>query len=224
MNDHPDPILLVFLRDPASYPHQPHDIREIQTHSSLVFVVPPFVYKIKKPVDFGFLDFSSLEKRRHFCHREVELNSRLAPDIYLGVEAITRQGSGFAFGGDGPLAEVAVKMRELSSDGFLDGRIRNGTADEPELDRVARVLTNFYQNQSPSAEIELWGKVEKLRVSTDENFSQTRALLDSRDPLLAFVLLFVGLEHPVHLRSESGIDDLLPRPFRACNIAAGEQG
>ena len=84
MNDPTDPSLLAFLRDPASYPHDPREIREVHTHASLVFVAPPFVYKIKKPVDLGFLDFSTLEKRRHFCEREVELNSRLAPGIYLG--------------------------------------------------------------------------------------------------------------------------------------------
>ena len=66
MDPHVDPALLAFLRDPASYPHGPQEIRELHTHASLVFVVPPFVYKIKKPVDFGFLDFSTVEKRRSF--------------------------------------------------------------------------------------------------------------------------------------------------------------
>ncbi len=177
MHDLPDSRLLAFLRDPASYPHRPRELREIHTHASLVFVVPPFVYKIKKPVDFGFLDFSSLEKRRHFCHREVELNSRLAPGIYLGVETITRQPSGFSFGGDGPPVEVAVRMRELPPGGFLHELLRNGTAGQPELDRVARVLADFYQKQPPSPEIARWGTIENLRISTDENFSQTRAFI-----------------------------------------------
>lgn len=172
-----DSNLLAFLRDPASYPHHPRELREIHTHSSLVFVVPPFVYKIKKPVNFGFLDFSSLEKRRHFCQREVELNSRLAPGIYLGVESITRQTSGFSFGGDGPLAEVAVKMRELPAGGFLDELVCNGTAGEPELNRLACVLAEFYQKQPPLPEIASSGNVENLRISTDENFSQTRAFM-----------------------------------------------
>ena len=81
-------MLLTFLNDPASYPHRPRKVTMVQTHSSWVFLVSPFVYKIKKPVNFGFLDFSTLAKRKHFCLREVELNRRLSPDVYLGVVPI----------------------------------------------------------------------------------------------------------------------------------------
>jgi len=72
------------LRAPASYPHEPVEVRFLQTHASFVFLVPPFVYKVKKAVDLGFLDFSTLEKRRWFCHREVELNRRLTKDVPIG--------------------------------------------------------------------------------------------------------------------------------------------
>jgi len=186
MDGHFDSDLLAFMRDPASYPHLPQEVREVHTHASLVFIVPPYVYKIKKPVDLGFLDFSSLEKRRHFCAREVELNSRLAPGIYLGVETITRQGGGFAFGGDGPVVEVAVRMRLLSADGFMDLRIRNGTAGVPEVERVAHALADFYQQQKPTPEIAQWGVIEKLRVSTDENFVQTEAFVGKTISRAAF--------------------------------------
>ena len=186
MHEHFDPHLLAFLRDPASYPHRPLEIREIHTHASLVFLVPAFVYKIKKPVDFGFLDFSTLEKRRHFCQREVELNSRLAPGIYLGVVPITRQGDGFAFGGDGPVVEYAVRMRELPSDGFLSERLKAGNAGEPELERVAVLLADFYQKQRSTPEIAEWGTPEKLRLSTEENFSQTRAFIGDTISRAAF--------------------------------------
>ena len=108
MHAHVDPALLAFLRNPASYPHRPSEVREVHTHASLVFLVPPFVYKIKKPVDFGFLDFSTLEKRRHFCQREVELNSRLAPGVYQGVVPVTREKNRFGFGGSGRSVDYAV--------------------------------------------------------------------------------------------------------------------
>ena len=173
MDEHFDSLLLAFLRDPASYPHHPRELRELHTHGSLVFVVPPLVYKIKKPVDLGFLDFSTLEKRRHFCEREVELNSRLAPGVYLGVESITREDDGFAFGGSGPVVEWAVKMECLPAGGFLDARIKAGTAGEAELERVAQTLAAFYQKQRQTPEIATWGTIAKLRVSTDENFAQT---------------------------------------------------
>ncbi len=177
MHEHFDPGLLAFLRDPASYPHHPSGIREIHTHASLVFVAPPFVYKIKKPVNFGFLDFSTPEKRRHFCLREVELNSRLSPGVYLSVETITRAKNGFAFNGRGPVVEHALRMRELSGEGFLDARVRAGTAGEAELERVARTLAAFYRKQPSPPEIAGWGSVGKLRLSTDENFRQTRAFI-----------------------------------------------
>ncbi len=186
MHEHFDPHLLAFLRDRASYPHGPDEIREVHTHASLVFIVPPFVYKIKKPVNFGFLDFSTLEKRRHFCEREVALNSRLAPGIYLGVEAITRQGDGFAFGGEGPAIEYAIRMIRMDPEGFLDVRLENGTAGEAEMERVAGTLAEFYQSQKPDPEIAEWGTIEKLRISTDENFSQTGSFIGTTLSQAAF--------------------------------------
>ncbi len=174
MNGHVDPALLAFLRDPASYPHRPRVVSEAHTHASLVFLVPPLVYKIKKPVDFGFLDFSTLEKRRHYCQREVELNSRLARGIYQGVVPITRQADACAFAGDGPVVEYAVRMTYLEPDGFLNSRLQKGNAGEAELERVARTLAVFYQNQPSPREIAEWGSIAKLRISTDENFAQTR--------------------------------------------------
>src|SRR6266540_5471448 len=90
--------LLPFLLTPQSYPHRPRTVRLVQTHASFVFIAPPFVYKVKKPVNFGFLNFSTLEKRRHFCEREVTLNRRLSPDIYLGVVPISTRDGRFTFG------------------------------------------------------------------------------------------------------------------------------
>jgi len=111
--------LVSFLESPASYPHGPEEIRAVQTHISWVFIASPFVFKVKKPVDLGFLDFSSLEKRRYFCRREVELNRRLAPEIYLDVVPIYKTASGFSFDAEGEIAEYSVKMRELAQGWFL---------------------------------------------------------------------------------------------------------
>ncbi len=164
--------LLPFLLNPQSYPHRPRTVRLIQTHSSFVLVAPPFVYKVKKPVNFGFLDFSTLEKRRQFCEREVELNRRLCPHTYLGVVPIVRNRGGFAFGTDGTVVEYAVRMRRLRDGCFLDQRIHRGEVGAADLNRVVRVLRDFYRAQEPTPEIESWGRVERLRISTDENFRQ----------------------------------------------------
>jgi aminoglycoside phosphotransferase family enzyme/predicted kinase len=167
--------LISFLESPASYPHGPPGVHSIQTHISLVFIAPPFVFKVKKPVNLGFLDFSSLEKRHHFCQREVELNRRLCPGVYLGVVPIYRTGSDFSFKADGEIVEYGVKMKQLPGGGFLSGLLAKGFVGEKEINRVISCLHRFYESETPSREIEEWGTPEKLKISTDENFAQVES-------------------------------------------------
>jgi len=96
--------LVTFLSSPASYLHRPAEVRLLQTHISWVFIASPFVFKVKKPVNLGFVDFSTLERRRHFCQREVDLNRRLCPEIYLGVVPIYKTASVFSFDSDGQIS------------------------------------------------------------------------------------------------------------------------
>lgn len=165
--------LLPFMLNPKSYPHQPKRVRLVQTHSSFVFVVAPFVYKIKKSVNFGFLNFSTLEKRRHFCEREVVLNRRLSPSIYLGVVPISIRNGEFEFGTSGDIIEYAVQMRKLSERYFLDALLQRNSVTPSDIDRIANTLKEFYEAQHPTREIEEWGAISRLQISTDENFRQT---------------------------------------------------
>jgi len=116
------------LSAPAAYPHDPDRIDFEQTHISLVALVPPRVYKIKKPVSLKYLDFSTLERRRHFCEQEVRLNRRLAPDTYEGVVPIVDTDDGLRVDGApdaGPVVEVAVAMCYLDPDrDWPAGRLR----------------------------------------------------------------------------------------------------
>jgi uncharacterized protein len=169
--------LLPFLLNPNSYPHRPRRVRLVQTHSSFVFLVPPFVYKVKKPVNFGFLNFSTLEKRRYFCEREIELNQRLCPKMYLGVVPISRKNGRFMFGAGDKVVEYAVQMRKLSDRGFLDQLVERDEVVPGDLNRIVIVLKQFYEAQQPTEEIEAWGRIERLRISTDENFRQTREFI-----------------------------------------------
>ena len=166
--------LLPFLLNPRSYPHQPCAVRLIQTHASFVLIAPPFVYKVKKPVNFGFLNFSTLEKRRHFCEREVVLNRRLSPNVYLGVVPISTRNGRFVFGAGDEVVEYAVQMRKLSERHFLDRLVERDEVVPGDLNRIAILLRQFYDAQHPSEEIEAWGRIDRLRISTDENFRQTR--------------------------------------------------
>ena len=156
--------LLPFLLNPRSYPHRPRTVRLVQTHASFVFLAPPLVYKVKKPVNFGFLNFSTLEQRRHFCEREVVLNRRLSPDIYLGVVPISRREGRFVFGDGDAVVEYAVQMRKLADGGFLDQLIARQRVGPADLNRIAAVLKDFYEAQHPTAEIEAWGRIDRLRI------------------------------------------------------------
>lgn len=169
--------LLAFLRDARSYRGKCEPIRVLQTHASYLALAGRFVFKVKKRVNFGFLDFSTLAKRRHFCEREVLLNRRLCPDIYRGVVPISMNGDRLAFGLRGEIVEYAVKMRRLPERYFLPRLVRLGKVAARDVDAIVATLAPFYKAQESTPEIAAWGRIAKLRVSTDENFRQLRAFI-----------------------------------------------
>ncbi len=132
---------------------------------------------MKKPVNLGFLDFSTLEKRHHFCQREIELNRRLCPETYLDVISIYETESGFSFSPPGDIVEYAVKMKELPHGWFLSELLEKNLVSEKEINRVISTLHRFYQSETPTPEIEQWGAPEKLKISTDENFTQVEPFI-----------------------------------------------
>ena len=99
------------LLRPEAYPDPTNSVSLLQTHVSFIFITDEFVYKIKKPVDFGFLNFTTLDRRRFYCHEEVRLNRRLCPDIYLGVVTVRESGAGATFRDEGTITDYAVKMK-----------------------------------------------------------------------------------------------------------------
>src|SRR5205809_1052005 len=121
--------LIEELSNPNAYPFPVSNVEVRQTHISVVFLAGPYAYKIKKPVQFGFLDFGTLEKRHHFCEEEVRLNRRLAADVYLGVVPVTTSESGLQMEGEREPVEWAVKMQRLPDETTLEKRLRKGEAD-----------------------------------------------------------------------------------------------
>src|SRR5436309_8030766 len=105
--------LIEALSRPEAYPGSVEHVQVRHTHISVVFLAGPFAYKLKKPVNLGFLDFSTPEKRLHFCEQEVRLNRRLAPSVYLGVVPVVRTAQGVRFEGEGEVIDWAVKMQRL---------------------------------------------------------------------------------------------------------------
>lgn len=169
------PSMLNDLLNPASLPDRTESVSLVQTHISLVFVADEFVYKVKKPVDFGFLDFTTLEKRRHFCHQEVSLNQRLAKDVYVGVLAITYDDKkGYRIGeGEGAIVDYAVKMKKIPEEVLMKSHFNRGELREDHLREIARVLAKFHLSAKRSPEIDRFGEPEVFKINTDENFEQT---------------------------------------------------
>lgn len=149
-----------------------------ETHISWVFLDGDDVFKIKKPVDMGFLDFSTLEKRRVACEAEVRLNRRLAEGIYLGVVPVTFGPDGrHQLEGAGELVDWAVHMRRLPDADRADVRLSQGRFQPEDIEAVAARLARFHAASAPTEEAARFGGVETVRRNVEENFEQTRTSL-----------------------------------------------
>lgn len=169
-----DPYQLETLLQPERYPEPTSAVRHLQTHISHLFLTDQFVYKLKKPVDFGFLDFTTLERRRHFCHEELRLNRRLSPDIYLEVVALHDDGSGgLCFGGEGEVIEYAVKMRRLPEERMLDRLLAADQVTQADIEAIARVVAAFHATAVTDQRIASFGSVATIRANWLENLRQT---------------------------------------------------
>ncbi|GAB1430267.1 bifunctional aminoglycoside phosphotransferase/ATP-binding protein [Ignavibacteria bacterium] len=171
--------LIGFLGDSRSYRHFPATVSIIQTHASIVAVASPYVYKIKKNVNLGFLDYSALEARRFYSEREVELNSRLAHDIYLGITPIIRspKNGQLMFSETGESVEYAVTMRQIPDDALLKNRLAKKRVTRADMVIIGRLLGEFYRSQNPDRHISLFGTPENIRFSVEENFEQTKCFV-----------------------------------------------
>jgi len=177
------------LLTPEAYPNKPREVKLIQTQMSFIFLTGDYVYKVKKPVNLGYLDYTSLEKRHFFCHQELELNRRLCPDAYLAVVPITvslrgasepkprakRRGRSnlLCVEGEGKAVEYAVKMRQLPQEHMMDVLLLNNQVSQEMVARVAEKLVNFHQKAETNPEIAAFGKLDTICQNCDENFSQT---------------------------------------------------
>jgi aminoglycoside phosphotransferase family enzyme len=166
------PTLIRALTAPSAYPH-PAPVECRQTHASAVFLVGELVYKVKKPADLGFLDFTTLAKRRHFCEEEVRLNRRLAPGVYLGVVPITLAGAGVAMEGEGEPVEWAVKMRRLPDDATLERRLGRSEMDPGQMRSLARRVAAFHAGAACGPHIARFGAFEVVAGNARDNFVQS---------------------------------------------------
>ena len=169
-------IVEALLR-PDGYKEETGQIELRQTHISFIFLTRDFAYKIKKSVDFGFLDFTTLEKRRFFCEKELVLNRRLCGDMYLDVVPI-KKSEVIMINGEGKTIEYAVKMRRISEEKIMTRLLEEGKVDKEDIDRIARVIAEFHLRAENSEKIDKFGSFSIIDTNWRENFDQTREFID----------------------------------------------
>ena len=147
----------------------------IETHISWVYVLDRDVFKVKKPVDLGFLNFRSYGHRRHACQEEVRLNARLAPGVYRGVVPITRGADGrCVVGGNGPIIDCAVHMERLSDEGRADTMLARDELSGACIDRIAAFIARFHESARADEKVSRCGRASVIERNVQENFDQTR--------------------------------------------------
>ena len=166
------PPLFAALANPACYPHPVAGVRVLETHISWVLLTGEYAYKIKKPVNLGFLDFSTLGLRRHYCEEELRLNRRLAPELYLGLVEIRGTPQAPRVGGDGPVLEYAVRMREFPQASLASRVLARGAFDAPEVDALAGVIAEFHARAPLARAHESFGTPEAVLSAALQNFDQ----------------------------------------------------
>jgi len=192
--------LVEFLQHPSSYPERPSTIRLVETHISWVFIGDEYVYKVKKPVNFGFLDFSSLDKRRFYVAEELRLNARFSPDIYLGVVPISAHGESYLLGDDSHVIDYALKMKRINEEQMLHRLLAAGTVTEHDLRRVGVHLARIYERIPSDAKARSFGSLETISQNITENFEQTSRYIggpvsrDRYDRIECWSLTFMGTQ------------------------------
>lgn len=194
-----------------AYANEVGEVRLIETHVSHLFFIGEYVYKVKKPVNYGFLDFTSLEKRRHYCVREVELNSRISPDVYAGVVPICDDNGHIRVEGEGEVVEYAVKMRRLPPERAMNELLRNDKVSADDINAIAAKIARFHDYAATSKEITALGSIEAVGQNVEENFDQTRKYIGTAitqekfDDIVAYSRAFLDVKADVfRSRAEAG--------------------
>lgn len=168
------PPLIEAMLDPTFYPHHPKTVELIQTHISYIFLTGELVYKVKKPVNFGFLDFTTLEKRRHFCEEEIRLNKRFSPEVYIKAIPISQVDNAFRVGDDSRVVEYAVTMKRINEDHMLYRLLKAGKVKSEDMERIGRHLAKAYAAIPSDEKAQAFGSLDVISINIVENFEQTK--------------------------------------------------
>lgn len=192
--------LIRALQSPAVYPHDSDRLQLIETHISWVFLCGPYAYKIKKAINLGFLDFSTLEKRKFYCEEELRLNSRLAPDIYLGVVAITGTPKQPQLEISGEALEYAVKMRRFPQEALLSNMLKQSLLTSRHIDQLIAQIASFHQRVPAAPSGAEYGDPAHVAAPVNENFNQIRKCILNPQHLqvLDSINEWANQEHQAH--------------------------
>ncbi len=164
------------LMNPESYDESVKEVSMMQTHISWIFLTGRYAYKVKKPVNFGFLDFTSLEKRKFYCEKELELNRRLASYIYLEVVPINQFHGKIKMKGDGKAVEYALKMRELPQESIMLNLLEKDRVDDIIIGKIAKIIADFHSNTEIKT-INQFDSFKMTKFNWDENFIQIKPFI-----------------------------------------------
>ncbi len=176
--------LIAALQNPALYPHPVEAFQVIETHISWVILTGPYAYKLKKPMNFGFLDFTDLEKRGHFCNEELRLNQRLTHDLYLEVLPVTGTAEAPQLGGEGPAIEYALKMRQFPQSQLLSTLQANGELTSAHIDEMAQQIAHFHLSAPKVPQDHPAGTPDEVMAPVRQNFEQIRPFLSDKVDLV----------------------------------------
>lgn len=177
------PALIASLMNPAIYDHPVENCKLIETHISWVILTGTYAYKIKKPLNLGFLDFSTLEKRRFYCDEELRLNRRLAPDYYLCVVPVSGKPEEPIWNDSSKPIEFAVKMKQFQQEAQLDRILARGELKAEQLYAIARKIYHFHQKVTVADLDSIYGDTDHVLKPFEDNFTQIRANINNREHL-----------------------------------------
>jgi aminoglycoside phosphotransferase family enzyme/predicted kinase len=211
------PHILESLLNPAVYPVQTGSVELIQTHISWLFLTDTHVFKVKKPVNFGFLDFSTLEKRHFYCLEELRLNRRLCPDIYEQVIELRETAAGASFVGVGSVIDYAVMMKRLPAERMLDRLVDSGSISPEEIRIIARKIALFHSQAITSPHILEFGGLEQLRGNWRENFAQTEQFRRSTLPSIVRETIHAYIDEFTNSHSKLIVERVTTGFIRDCD-------
>ena len=162
------------MQQPDFYPHAvAENIQIIQTHAALIFLTGDYAYKVKKSVDFGFLDYSTLDKRKYFIEAELILNKKITPELYLEIATITSDNHKLTLNGTGNVVEYALKMRQFPQKNLFSNLLKAGKLSYSLLTKLGKIVAEFHSNADTNDRISNFGTADKIKAAFTENYQQS---------------------------------------------------